>query len=90
MLGVESVTDATPLALVSAVLDPPEKAPKSGSVAKVTMAFGTPAPLPLVTVAVNIAGFVLDMAVVAAPVAGSVSFRLSVGPAAELLPPLLV
>ena len=62
VLGVVRVTVATPLASVSAVFDPPEKAPNSGSVLKVTMALGTPAPLPLVSVAVSFAGLVLEIA----------------------------
>ena len=66
VLVVVSVTEATPLALVSAVLAPPANAPKSGSAEKVTMAFGTTAPLEFLTVAVINAGLLLDMDVLGA------------------------
>ena len=85
LLGVVSVTDATPLALVRAELDPPAKAPNSGSVLKATIALGTAAPLLSVRVAVKVAGLVAEMEVIAAPVAGSVRLKVRAGLAAGLL-----
>ena len=86
VLDVVSVTEATPLEFVRAVLAPPENAPYAASVSNVTTAFGTSAPRALRTVALIKALLLVEIDVTAEPDVGSVMVMVIVGLPVVVLP----